>query len=59
MAENPRDRIARHFGLGKYGVDLADEILKDYLRDVIADLHGAGLGLAATYLETKHNVERR
>lgn len=30
MKEHPRDRIARHFGLGNFGVKLTDEILADY-----------------------------
>lgn len=30
MAEHPRDRLARLFGLGKYGEKLAQEILDDY-----------------------------
>lgn len=30
MKEHPRDRIARMFGLGNYGVKLTAEILADY-----------------------------
>jgi hypothetical protein len=30
MPESPRDRIARHFGLGEYGKRLAEEILREY-----------------------------
>ena len=50
MAEHPRDRMARHFGLGNYGVNLADEILGDY-RELIAQyFEETGLGLAAHVL---------
>jgi hypothetical protein len=28
--ESPRDRMARHFGLGTYGTRLAEEILREY-----------------------------
>lgn len=51
MPENPRDRMARHFGLGEYGKKLADEILDDYLRSIVEKLRETGLGLAAAYLE--------
>lgn len=45
--EHPRDRIARHFGLGNYGVELADKILGDY-REMIAEyLEETEMGLAA------------
>jgi hypothetical protein len=30
VKESPRDRIARHLGLGDYGVKLAEEILRSY-----------------------------
>jgi len=57
--EHPRDRIARHFGLGNYGVNLADEILGDY-RELIAQyFEETGLGLAAHVLrqqEWEHDV---
>lgn len=36
MTEHPRDRIARIFGMGKYGEQLADQLLEDY-RNIIAD----------------------
>lgn len=59
MPESPEDRLARLFNMGAYGRELAKEILEDHLRVVIDDLHDAGLGLAATYLENKHGIQRR
>lgn len=57
MSEHPRDRMARHFGLGEYGERLADEILNDY-REMLADwlldyaYRGAGFTLKYFYKET-------
>lgn len=51
--EHPRDRIARHFGLGNYGVRLADEILADY-REIIAEyLDDGELHLAAEVVRSQ------
>jgi hypothetical protein len=44
------------FGMGEYGRKLAREILDEHLRLVIEDLRETGLGLAATYLESKREV---
>lgn len=51
--EHPRDRIARHFGLGDYGVNLADEILEDYREMIAQYMEDTGLGLAAYVLREK------
>lgn len=56
--ESPRDRIARHFGLGEYGKKLADEILDDQLEIWLQELRDTGLGLAASYLENIRHERR-
>ena len=51
--------MARHFGLGNYGVNLADEILEDYREMVAQYFEETGLGLAAHVLrqqEWEHDV---
>jgi hypothetical protein len=45
--ESPRDRMARHFGLGDYGKRLADEILRDYGTQICGWLHANDAPTAA------------
>lgn len=48
--ETPRDRIARHFGLGQYGKHLAAEILRSYGEMLAVQLEEQGEHKAAKYL---------
>lgn len=45
--EHPRVRMARHFGLGKYGDQLAHNILGDYVELLATDLEELGAHMAA------------
>lgn len=49
-AESPRMRIGRMFGLGKYGYELADEILLQFQMDIERELTHNGHERAAEYL---------
>ena len=59
MTESPQQRIARIFGMGKYGEKLARDILAEY-REVIAEyLDEDGYHLAAQVVrdeEWEHDV---
>lgn len=52
MAENPRDRIARHLGLGDYGLVLAEEILDDHREMLARELEDDEYFVAADFLRT-------
>lgn len=47
MAEGPRNRMARIFGMGAYGEHLADEILREYGEQIARYLEGNDFLLAA------------
>lgn len=49
-AEHPADRIARIFGMGKYGEALAKELLGQYKSMIEDALGDAGYARAADYL---------
>jgi hypothetical protein len=59
VCQHPRDRIVQHFGLGRYGEHLADEILEEYREMIATYLEDTGLGLAAQTVraqEWEHDV---
>lgn len=51
-SESPRNRMARHFGLGEYGKHLADAILREYGEQIAQYLEGDDyLGAASVVRE--------
>lgn len=50
MSEEPKIRIGRIFGMGKYGYQLAEEILLQFQVNLEDDLKSNGYEAAAEYL---------
>lgn len=50
MSEDPKMRIGRMFGLGKYGYELAEEILLQFQQEIERELTHNGYESAAEYL---------
>jgi hypothetical protein len=53
MAEHPQARIARIFGMGKYGEELAAEILGEYREMIAQYMEETGGGLAAYVIRSQ------
>lgn len=51
--EEIRDKIARHFGLGDFGVRLAQEYLDEYAHNLSDELRDEDHDLAAEVIDPK------